>query len=85
MPPVAALTVWAGIDVGKTHHWVEVVDATTPGSERERQERERIRHGRGAYSANLRRRRSPHCRMVRCLPLLQRTTSMWRSWATAEY
>src|SRR5664280_187787 len=27
MPP-AALTVWAGIDVGKTHHWVEVVDAT---------------------------------------------------------
>ena len=28
MPPVAALTVWAGIDVGKTHHWVEVVDAT---------------------------------------------------------
>ena len=25
MPPAAA-TVWAGIDVGKTHHWVEVVD-----------------------------------------------------------
>lgn len=27
MPP-AALTAWAGIDVGKTYHWVEVVDAT---------------------------------------------------------
>ena len=26
MEPAAA-TVWAGIDVGKTHHWVEVVDA----------------------------------------------------------
>ncbi len=25
MPP-AAFTVWAGVDVGKTHHWVEVVD-----------------------------------------------------------
>ena len=25
MPPATA-TIWAGIDVGKTHHWVEVVD-----------------------------------------------------------
>lgn len=24
--PAAASTVWAGVDVGKTHHWVEVVD-----------------------------------------------------------
>ena len=24
----AAATVWAGVDVGKTHHWVEVVDAS---------------------------------------------------------
>jgi len=26
--PTAPPTVWAGVDVGKTHHWVEVVDAT---------------------------------------------------------
>ncbi len=26
--PTAPQTVWAGVDVGKTHHWVEVVDAT---------------------------------------------------------
>ena len=25
--PAAAARVWAGIDVGKTHHWVSVVDA----------------------------------------------------------
>ena len=25
--PTALSTVWAGIDVGKTHHWIEVVDA----------------------------------------------------------
>jgi len=26
--PTAPPTVWAGVDVGRTRHWVEVVDAT---------------------------------------------------------